>query len=546
MFASQSAIIDRLLANRQISDRQAFFEPDYQRLIVATDPFDLVDMDKAAERLVRAWTNQEQVVIFGDYDADGVTATTLLLDAFRQFGFERVAHYLPNRFTNGYGLTIKAVDEILQTYQPTLIVTVDCGSLNHAEIAHAQSLGIDVIVTDHHNIAPNQPPAVAVINPKRPENHYPNRHLAGVGVAFTLVRALQTRLAGLAPGQEKWLLDLVAIGTVADLMELQGENRALVKFGLLVLEKTRRLGLKLLLQQQKIDQINAETVGFVIGPRINATGRLESADFALAVLTAEEISQAQQALEKMDFLNTKRRAWQDKVYQEASQLAQVSADEVLVLKGENWHEGVVGIVASRIQEEFQKPTFILSHKGGMLKGSARSFGEFSVFAAIEAVRPLLLTGGGHQAAGGLSLTEANFEAVADGLKQFYRSLQLTNQQRFLRAEAEIELSDFSLLDVTLYRQLSRFEPFGVGNPEPIFQVDNLTIVDVILMGSDNQHLKVRLRDTQGIVLEMIKFNYHRQWQIRLADKVRVLFNLSLNRWQGQEKLQGRLLEIEVC
>lgn len=546
MFASQSAIIDRLLANRQISDRQAFFEPDYQRLVVAIDPFDLVDMDKAVERLVRAWTNQEQVVIFGDYDADGVTATTLLLDAFRQFGFERVAHYLPNRFTNGYGLTIKAVDEIWQTYQPTLIVTVDCGSLNHAEIAHAQSLGIDVIVTDHHNIAPNQPPAVAVINPKRPENHYPNRHLAGVGVAFTLVRALQTRLAGLAPGQEKWLLDLVAIGTVADLMELQGENRALVKFGLLVLEKTRRLGLKLLLQQQKIDQINAETVGFIIGPRINATGRLESADFALAVLTAEEINQAQQALEKMNFLNTKRRAWQDKVYQEASQLAQASTDEVLVLKGENWHEGVVGIVASRIQEEFQKPTFILSHKGGMLKGSARSFGEFSVFAAIEAVRPLLLTGGGHQAAGGLSLTEANFEAVADGLKQFYRSLQLTNQQRFLRAEAEIELSDFSLLDVTLYRQLSRFEPFGVGNLEPIFQVDNLTIVDVILMGSDNQHLKVRLRDTQGIVLEMIKFNYHRQWQIRLADKVRVLFNLSLNRWQGQEKLQGRLLEIEVC
>lgn len=536
-------IIEILLKNRQVINRDDFLSPDYQRTIACHDPFELVDMDKAVERLVLAHKQQHKIVIFGDYDADGVTATALLLDALASFGFEQVEYFLPNRFTNGYGLTIKAIEQIASDLKPDLIITVDCGSLNQAEIERANQLGIDVIVTDHHNVAEVQPPAVAVVNPKRLENTYPNRNLAGVGTAFTIVRALQTRLDGLAPGQEKWLLDLVAIGTIADLMELKGENRALVKFGLLVLNKTRRLGLKHLLDQNKLEQLTAETVGFVVGPRINASGRLEAADFALEVLTAKTLAEAQQRVDKLNYLNTKRRALQDKVYSEAHQQAIDCDDPVLVLVGDNWHEGVVGIVASRVQEEFQKPVFILSRQLEQIKGSARSFGQFSVFEAIEACRDLLLTGGGHDAAGGLSFKPENLAAVKQRIIDFYQSLNLSDQRHFLEPQPEIELESFAVLDKNFYHQLRQLEPFGVGNPEPIFKVVNLTTAQVLFLGSDNQHLKVRLRDQDGRQLEMISFNYNKDWKLRLDDRVAVIFTLSMNYWNGRETLQGRLLRI---
>lgn len=536
-------IIEILLKNRQVVDRDDFLSPNYERVMASHDPFALVDMDKAVERLVLAHQQQQKIVIFGDYDADGVTATALLLDALASFGFERVDYFLPNRFTNGYGMTVKAVEQIVAEKQPNLIITVDCGSLNQVEIERANQLGVDVIVTDHHNVAEVQPPAVAVVNPKRPENTYPNRSLSGVGTAFTLVRALQTRLGGLAPGQEKWLLDLVAIGTIADLMELQGENRALVKFGLMVLAKTRRPGLKHLLDQNKLEQLTAETVGFVVGPRINASGRLEAADFALEVLTAQTLAEAHERVEKLNYLNTKRRALQDKVYGEAFEQATESDDPVLVLAGEGWHEGVVGIVASRIQEEFQKPVFILSRRPEQIKGSARSFGQFSVFEAIEACRDLLLTGGGHDAAGGLSFKPEYLEAVRTRINDFYRSLNLSDQQRFLEPKPEIKLDSFVLLNKDFYHQMHQLEPFGVGNPEPIFEVVNLTTVQVLFLGSDNQHLKIRLRDSDGCELEMICFNYNKEWKIRLEDQVKVIFTLSMNYWNGRETLQGRLLRI---
>lgn len=536
-------IIEILLKNRQVVDRDDFLSPNYEQVMASHDPFGLVDMDKAVERLVLAHQQQQKIVIFGDYDADGVTATALLLDALARFGFERVDYFLPNRFTNGYGMTVKAVEQIVAEKQPNLIITVDCGSLNQVEIERANQLGVDVIVTDHHNVAEVQPPAVAVVNPKRPENIYPNRSLSGVGTAFTLVRALQTRLEGLSPGQEKWLLDLVAIGTIADLMELQGENRALVKFGLMVLTKTRRLGLKHLLDQNKLEQLTAETVGFVVGPRINASGRLEAADFALEVLTAQTLAEAHERVEKLNYLNTKRRALQDKVYSEAFEQATESDDPVLVLAGDGWHEGVVGIVASRIQEEFQKPVFILSRRPEQIKGSARSFGQFSVFEAIEACRDLLLTGGGHDAAGGLSFKPEYLEAVRTRINNFYRSLNLKNQQQFLEPKPEIKLDSFAVLNKDFYHQMRQLEPFGVGNPEPIFEVVNLTTVQVLFLGSDNQHLKIRLRDRDGRELEMICFNYNKEWKIRLEDRVKVIFTLSMNYWNGRETLQGRLLRI---
>lgn len=543
MITTQAEIIASLLQSRQITDPEDFLMPNYDQTMLKNNPFMMVDMDKAVERLVRAHQSQEQIVIFGDYDADGVTSAALLLDAFKQFGFKKVQVYLPDRFTNGYGLTIKAVEEINQNIKPDLIVTVDCGSLNHLEIERAKQLNIDVIVTDHHNLSEKQPPAVAVVNPKRPENTYPNRNLAGVGTAFTLVRALQTRLFGLKPGQEKWLLDLVAIGTIADLMELSGENRVLAKFGLLVLSRTRRQGLKQLLEQAKVDQVSAEAVGFILGPRLNAAGRMDKAEAALAVLTAHDLDEATEKVTRLNYLNDKRRAYQDKIYTEVCQQARLSRQPVLILKGNDWHEGVVGIVASRIQEELQKPTFILSEKNGIIKGSARSFGEFSIFQAIERVRDLLITGGGHDAAGGVSFESENFEKFKQRIIAFYKELNLTNQHRFLEPKPEVTLDNFSLLDKQLYQQLNQFEPFGVGNPQPVFQVSSASVDQIIFLGERKQHLKIRLQDNNGRELEMISFNYNQDQVPQVDDKVKAIFTLTLNKWNGQEKLQGRLLKI---
>ena len=543
MITTQAEIIASLLQSRQITDPEDFLMPNYDQTMLKNNPFMMVDMDKAVERLVRAHQSQEQIVIFGDYDADGVTSAALLLDAFKQFGFKKVQVYLPDRFTNGYGLTIKAVEEINQNIKPDLIVTVDCGSLNHLEIERAKQLNIDVIVTDHHNLSEKQPPAVAVVNPKRPENTYPNRNLAGVGTAFTLVRALQARLFGLKPGQEKWLLDLVAIGTIADLMELSGENRVLAKFGLLVLSRTRRQGLKQLLEQAKVDQVSAEAVGFILGPRLNAAGRMDKAEAALAVLIAHDLDEATEKVTRLNYLNDKRRAYQDKIYTEACQQARLSHQPVLILKGDDWHEGVVGIVASRIQEELQKPTFILSEKNGIIKGSARSFGEFSIFQAIERVRDLLITGGGHDAAGGVSFESENFEKFKQRIIAFYKEFNLTNQHRFLEPKPEVTLDNFSLLDKQLYQQLNQFEPFGVGNPQPVFQVSSASVDQIIFLGERKQHLKIRLQDNNGKELEMISFNYNQDQVPQVDDKVKAIFTLTLNKWNGQEKLQGRLLKI---
>ncbi|MDO4870911.1 MAG: single-stranded-DNA-specific exonuclease RecJ [Candidatus Saccharibacteria bacterium] len=545
MITTQAEIIEILLKNRQVTNRGEFFAPDYQQVLTRHDPFGMVDMDKAVSRLVKAKEGQQKIVIFGDYDADGVTSTALLLDALASFGFKNVDFYLPDRFTNGYGLTITAIEDIVTKNKPDLIITVDCGSLNHAEITRANELGVDVIVTDHHNLAEIQPSAVAVINPKRPENNYPNRNLAGVGTAFTLVRALQTVLTGLENGREKWLLDLVAIGTIADLMELTGENRVLVKFGLIVLNKTRRLGLKHLLDKNKLESVTSETIGFIIGPRLNAAGRLERADLALEVLTASDLAEADARVEKLDFLNTKRRALQNKVYTEAREQAMKNNDAVLVLSGDNWHEGVVGIAASHIEEEFQKPVFLLSKKNDVSKGSARSFGDFSVFEAIEYCRPLLKTGGGHKAAGGLSLATENFDIFRQRVNEFYTSLNLTNQLQYFEPKIEIELANFNLLTDDLYQQIQQFEPFGVGNPEPIFRVKNLKIQQVILLGTENQHLKLYLSDANNKSFEMIRFNYNQDWKNRLDDKVDVIFTLSVNYWNGQSKLQGRLLSLQT-
>lgn len=539
-------LVDAVLAARGLTDtavRQAFLHPEYEA--TRHDPFLLPDMDKAVERLARAHAEQENVVIYGDYDIDGLTASTVLLDSFTAFGIPARV-FIPNRFVEGYGLSAAAI-ETLAGEGAQLIVTVDCGSLSHKEIARANSLGVDVIVTDHHSVAETMPDAVATINPKRTDHQYPFIDLAGVGVAFKLVQALQTRLDGLPKGQEKWLLDLVALGTVCDVVQLIDENRTNVYWGLEVMKKTRRPGIKLLMAVSRVEpeKLVARSLGFGLGPRLNAAGRLETAQLALDLLTATDSNRAYELASLLDTMNQERRAEQDRIFKAARVQADAMAeDNVLIVSDPTWSHGIIGIVAAKLLEMYYKPTFVLQElEDGTAKGSARSFGDFSAVEAIRATEDLLIKGGGHKLAAGVTLKAANIAAWRKAVNDYYKGLNLTDQLRHLDVRSDVTLTDFSLCSEGNVTALSRLEPYGNGNPEPVFEFPNLTVQNRRTMGAEGQHVKYRFMDHKGSTMEMIAFNKAAEFSADIGDMVSVWCELGINEWNGRRAVEGRLLKL---
>lgn len=545
--------------------RDAFLNPSYDS---RHDPFLLPDMDKAVARLVSAREKQERIMIYGDYDIDGLTATTILLDAFESFGFENVDAFIPNRFVEGYGLTVDAVERIAKA-GAQLIVTVDCGSLSEKEIVRAGELGVEVIVTDHHNVALKQPPAVAVINPKRllqdfPEQYerlllkdaestksqqklYPFLDLAGCGVAFKLVQALQTKLDGLEQGQEKWLLDLVALGTVCDVVTLVDENRANVYWGLKVLAQTRRPGLKALMAVSKVEpeKVNARSLGFGLGPRMNAAGRLETAQIALDMLRARDGTTALEKAQELDALNMARRAEQDKIFKQAIvQAEEFASDNVLVVSAPGWNHGIIGIVAAKLLEKYHKPTFVIEEMGDEAKGSARSYGDFSAADAIRASDDIITKGGGHKAAAGVTLPTASIAAFRARVNEFYASQKLENQADLLLPRADVQ-AEFAHVTEELIKFLDTLEPFGSGNPQPILKSDNVLVVHQRRMGADGQHVKLQLKDDAGLRLEMLAFNAPEHFFVEPGEYVSVWYQPDVNEWQGRRTVEGRLLHLEL-
>ena len=523
--------------------RQAFLQPDY--MAVKHDPFLLPDMKKAVARLKQAREQGEKIVIYGDYDIDGLSATALLLDAFGKFGFEDVDAFIPNRFVEGYGMTMGAVDKV-RDMGADLIVTVDTGSLCHAEIAYATNLGIDTVVTDHHNVAETPPPSVAAVNPKFPGHTYPFRDLCGAGVAFKLVQALQTELDGLPDGYEKWLLDLVALGTVCDIVTLADENRANVYWGLEVLKKQQRPGLKALMASAGIEpeRVNARHLGFGLGPRMNAAGRLETAQHALDMLVARDGLVALEASEKLEELNGKRRGIQDAIFEEACvQAEELADDRVLVVSSDGWNHGVIGIVASKLVEKYKKPVFIIGERGEEATGSARSFGDFSAADAVRAADDIIIKGGGHGAAAGVTLATEKINDFRRRVNEFYDSLQLTNQERYLLPKADVEIDDFSEIDEDLVANLAKMEPFGNGNPEPVLKITRASVLSMRRMGADGQHVKLALRDKNSKVLQVLAFNAPEEFFREPGDEVVVWFQPTINEWQGVRTVEGRLLHI---
>jgi len=539
-------LFEQILTARGLTTRaarQAFLQPDY--MAVKHNPFLLPDMKKAVARLKQARQRGEKIVIYGDYDIDGLSATALLLDAFGKFGFEGVDAFIPNRFVEGYGMTMGAVDKV-RDMGADLIVTVDTGSLCHAEIEYASSLGIDTVVTDHHNVAETPPPSVAAVNPKFSGHTYPFRDLCGAGVAFKLVQALQTELDGLPDGYEKWLLDLVALGTVCDIVTLADENRANVYWGLEVLKKQQRPGLKALMAVAGVEpeQVNARHLGFGLGPRMNAAGRLETAQHALDMLVARDGLAALEASKKLEELNVKRRGIQDAIFEEACEQAEELADDrVLVVSSGGWNHGVIGIVASKLVEKYKKPVFIIGERGEEATGSARSFGDFSAADAVRAADDIIIKGGGHGAAAGVTLATEKIGNFRRRVNEFYDSLQLANQERYLLPRADVEIDDFSEINEELVENLAKMEPFGNGNPEPVLKIARASVLSMRRMGTDGQHVKLALRDKNGKVLQMLAFNAPEEFFREPGDEVAAWFQPTINEWQGVRTVEGRLLHI---
>lgn len=568
-------LFERILASRGlVGDRlEAFLHPDYSR---GHDPFLLPDMQAAVERLVTARERQEFITIYGDYDIDGLTATTVLVEAFASFGFERVETFIPNRFREGYGMTVDAVERIAAT-GATLIVTVDCGSLSEGPITRAKELGVDVIVTDHHNVAPVQPPAVAVINPKRllqdyPEFYdkyllralvspplpssqileesalYPFLDLPGVGVAFKLVQALQTRLDGLPKGQEKWLLDLVALGTVCDVVTLVDENRTHVYWGLKVLAKTRRPGLLALMAVANVDPtaLSTRSLGFALGPRMNAAGRLETASFAQELLLTRDNNVALELATKLDDMNTERRQLQDQIYKMAlEQAANYEADPVLVLSHPDWNHGIIGIVAAKILEKFQKPTFVLQELGEESKGSARSYGDFSAADAIRSADDIIIKGGGHKLAAGVTLPTDQIANFRTRVNKFFASSGLDhgNQVSLLLPQQDTE-AHFAELSEQLVDDLQQLAPYGNGNREPVLVTSQAQVVAMRRMGTDGQHVKLTLAESARM-LDFIAFSAPDNYFANVGDTVCVWYTPEINEWRGNRQVQGKILHLEI-
>jgi len=538
-------LFEDLLASRGLvgEARDVFLSPDYN---ARHDPFLLPDMQKAVDRLVVARERQDHIMIYGDYDIDGLTATTVLLDAFSSFGFRYVDAFIPNRFVEGYGLTVDAVEKIAKT-GAKLIVTVDCGSLSEKEIIRANELGMEVIVTDHHNVAPVQPPAVAVINPKRPDHDYPFIDLAGVGVAFKLVQALQTRLDGLPIGQEKWLLDLVALGTVCDVVTLVDENRANVYWGLKVLSKTRRPGLKALMAVAGVEpaKVNARSLGFGLGPRMNAAGRLETAQHSLDMLRAEDPMLALEKAQQLDVLNTSRRSDQDKIFKAAILQAEMYKDDpVIVVSHPDWNHGIIGIVAAKLLEKYKKPTYVLQEMGEESKGSARSYGDFSAADAIRASDDIITKGGGHKLAAGVTLPTNRIADFRARVNEFYRTQNLFNQEALLLPKEDVTVERLQEIDEALLAQVEQLEPFGNGNPEPVVKAAKLLVMGLRRMGADAQHVKLELRDESYATMQFLAFNAPSHFFVEPGERVAVWFQPGVNEWQGRRSIEGRLLHLE--
>jgi single-stranded-DNA-specific exonuclease len=539
-------LVAQILAKRGVAPEAMadFLYPNYEEHL--HDPYLLTDMTLAVDRIVAAAEAGESVVVYGDYDIDGITASGIMIEGLAALGIT-ARSYIPDRFEEGYGINAEALEK-LQSEGAQLVISVDCGITSVAEAAWAREHGLDLIITDHHAVPEVIPEAIAVINPKRPNDAYPFNELCGAGVAFKVIQALQQRTGKPELGQEKWLLDLVALGTVCDIVDLVDENRVLVTWGLQVMRRTRRPGLRALANVGGVDiaQITSQQLGFVLGPRMNAAGRLEHADRALELVMTRDAGRALAIAEELDALNQLRRSDQDAIFKSAMKMAEQYADDpVLVLANAEWSHGIVGIVASKLVEHYRKPVLVAQVMGTHTKGSARSIGTYNMVEALRANAQLLTKFGGHFYAAGYTIPTDQLDALRAGLCAYHREFSETAQAPVL--ESDTALADLELLNWPLFNELGLLEPFGAANPQPVVELSDLLVGRLATMGADKTHLRLELRDAAGRQVNAVGFGMvAKHPKLREGQTVTALGYLNKNEFRGNVTLQMVLSDIRYA
>jgi single-stranded-DNA-specific exonuclease len=501
------------------------------------EPHLLKGMREAVARIEKAITNREKILIWGDYDVDGTTGTVLLRKMLRLLGVETGFH-VPNRFTEGYGINIPALERA-QKDGVTLVISVDCGIRSFEPLQWANEHGLDVIVTDHHlsDEVHGLPPATAVVNPNQVGCEYPDKNLAGVGVAFKLAHAL-LREHGLEHEVPQFL-KIAAIGTVADVMQLTGENRAIVALGLLDLPKTDSLGLKALMEAADCrSDMTSYHIGFRIGPRINAAGRMDVARHVIELFEETDFGKARQLAALLDSRNRERQKMQQHITELAlSETENHDGKHFVVVAGENWHRGVIGLAASRIAEKLYRPTIVLSIEDGVAHGSARSIPNFHLLDALESCGDLFEQFGGHAAAAGMKITESNIATAREKLNE-YTAAKLTDDDLVPLLHIDAVVTP-ETLDLKLVDALSAFEPFGAGNPKPIFVTRNLILRDEPFVMKD-KHLKLKLISESGKQFEAVWWDgveRSKGQTLKPNSRIELVYVAEANEWQAKKRLQ---------
>ncbi|MDD5590256.1 MAG: single-stranded-DNA-specific exonuclease RecJ [Candidatus Portnoybacteria bacterium] len=562
-FPEYEAIILRLLYNRGLRDQRAideFFNPDYKEDL--HDPFLMLGMKKAVKRILKAAKNNEYIAIFGDYDADGICSSAILEKTLKLLGSSHLDVYIPDRAREGYGLNLDAIAELAKR-GAKLIISVDCGITDFEEIKLANSLGMETIIVDHHEIIGKTPNALAVVDPHQEKDKYPFKELSAAGVTFKLVQALlevarkeKKWEERIKEGWEKWLLDYVAIATVADCCPLIGENRTLVKYGLVVLAQTNKIGLRELMKTARINptfdlrsletNLDSFTLGFILGPRLNAASRMQHANIAYQLVVTESEEEAKKLAIEINGKNLERQNLTEKITQELNdRLSKKEEFPFVIFEGSaEWPVGLIGLVAGRATDRYSRPSIIFSEMENFNKASARSIPKFDLVEAMKKIGHLFIEFGGHPLAAGFSFKKENTRAIAiefekmarAALKEEDLSIELEVDSKIGPAEIKFELFD----------RLQRFAPFGEGNPRPSFWLENLEVVAVKNVGNNEKHLKFELKieSLPGKIFKAIGFNQaSKNGHIKIGDKIDIVFELIVNEWNGSRELQLKIVDI---
>lgn len=532
-----STLLGSILVSKQVDSEEKirlFLNPTREDF---HDPFLMPDMEKAVQRILNAIKEQHKTIIYGDYDVDGITSVTVLKKYLEERGLE-VGTYIPNRLNEGYGLNKEAVKKIAdQGY--TLIITVDCGISCIEEIEYANELGIEVIVTDHHEPGEEIPKCLAVIDAKRKDNHYPFNQLAGVGVVFKLIQAISIKLNLDAKEYLKYL-DIVCVGTISDIVPLVDENRVITKLGLKLVERTKNIGLKTLLDSTGYKEINSTTISFGIAPRINACGRMGGEIEALHLFLTNDLQEAKQISEKLNKYNTERQEIEKQIFKQALELVENEEEKSCIVLGkEGWHHGIIGIVASKITDIYFKPSILICFEGKEGKGSGRSIPGFDLHDAVMNCNTYVEKFGGHSMAIGINVKKENFEKFKKEFETYTQNSHINDIIPIIKIDREVDIRKINIQDI---KDLKLLEPYGEANKMPLFLIKNLKIQAIRTL-SEGKHIKLKL-GIDNYIIDAIGFNMGNiADKYLIGDKVDVVGSLEINEFGGNENIQINLKDM---